>query len=192
MRRTRSAEPRRVSKRAYPCSILGHVEPIFLTVEIRLVSGRLLNKLTVKDYSITSILESRTCTTLCMCKYRFKLLYQGDEIGYNRSMFQLLKGNRLGQITCVVLPPENCTECGAAAVPSGWNNLLTGLPEYHKKCRCGDCIYREHGWRTKRLWTQMVVAWHRSLSVPRVAKDTYSLVAPRTAPESVELMLLGS
>ena len=101
-------------------------------VEIRLVSGRLLDKLTVKDYSITSILESRTCTTLCMCKYRFKLLYQGDEICYNRSMFQLLKGNRLGQITCVVLPPENLT-CEAAVVRSGWNNLLTGLPEYHKK-----------------------------------------------------------
>ena len=138
------------------------MEPIFLTVEIRLVSGRLLDKLTVKDYSITSILESRTCTTLCMCKCRFKLLYQGDEICYNQSMFQLLKGNRLGQITCVVLPPENCSKCGAAAVPSGWKNILTGVPEYHKKCRCLCYKFDECGWRPKRLWTQIVVAWHRS------------------------------
>ena len=154
MRRTRSAEPRRV-------------EPIFLTVEIRLVSGRLLDKLTVilrerKDDSFTRILEWKTCTTLCMCQDRFRLCYQGDELDHDRTIFQLLKGNRFAQITCVILPPENCTECGAAAVPSGWTNLLTGLPEYHKKCDCWCYKFEEFGWRTKRLWTQMVVAWHRS------------------------------
>ena len=125
------------------------MEPIFLAVEIRLVSGKLLRKLTVTDYSSTGILLSVTIVALCMGKTRFRLSYQGDEIDYSRRMFQLLKGNRSAQITCVVLPPENCSKCKAAAVLSGWNNLLTGLPEYHKKCRCYCCKYKESGWRTK-------------------------------------------
>ena len=119
-------------------------------------------KVKVKDSSLTCCLVSKTCPTLSMCQDRFRLCYQGDEIG-NRSLSQLLLGNhRPAQITCVALPPANCTECGAAAVPSGWTNLLTGLPEYHKKCDCWCVDFREWGWRTKRLWTQIVVAWHRS------------------------------
>ena len=163
MRRTRSAEPRRENRKAYRLSRYGHVEPIFLTVEIRFVSGRLLKELTVKDYSGTGFLLETTSILLCMSKDRFRLYYQCDNIAdKRRTMFQLLKGKRFAQITCVVLPPENCTECGAAAVPSGWTNLLTGLPEYHKKCDCWCSDFEEWGWRTKRLWTQMVVAWHRS------------------------------
>ena len=152
MRRIRLAQPRR--------SPVGYI----LTVEIRLVSGKLLRKLMVADYTSTGVLLSVTIRALCMGATRIRLNYQGDEIYYGpyRRMFKLLKGNRSAQITCVVLPPENCTVCGAAAVLSGWKNLLTGLPEYHKKCRCYCCKYKESGWRTKRLWTQMVVAWHRS------------------------------
>ena len=81
----------------------------------------------------------------------FDMLYSGGV--YNDSF---------AQITCVILPPEDCTERGAAAVLSGWKNLLTGLPEYHKKCDCWCVDFEEWGWRTKRLWTQIAVAWHRS------------------------------
>ena len=154
MRRIRLAQPRR---EASPFTLY------ILTVEIRLVSGRLLKKFEVKDSSLTCCLVSKTCTTLSMCQDRFRLCYQGDEIEEKRYLSQLLwPSHRPAQITCVVLPPENCSKCGAAAVPSGWKNILTGVPEYHKKCRCLCYKFDECGWRTKRLWTQMVVAWHRS------------------------------
>ena len=74
MRRIRLAQPRR---EASPYTLY------ILTVEIRLVSGRLLNKFEVKDSSLTCCLVNKTCTTLCMCQDRFRLCYQGDEIEKN-------------------------------------------------------------------------------------------------------------
>ena len=121
----------------------------------------MLKEITVKDFSLAGLLMEITSVTLCMCRCRFKLLYKDNEIDCGRTMFQLLKGSRFADITCVVLPPANCSACGAAAVPSGWENLLTGLPEYHKKCDCRCWEFLEYGWRTKRLWTQLIVAWHR-------------------------------
>ena len=152
-RRARSAERRREDKRAYPLCKYGYVEPFLLTVKIRLASGTLLNEITVKDFSSVGLLMEIT-----------------SEVDVSRTMFQLLKGNRFADITCVVLPPANCSVCGAAPVLSGWKNLLTGLPEYHRKCDCrrrefseywGRSEFYEFGWRPKRLWTQMIVAWHR-------------------------------
>ena len=147
-----------------------HVEPTPLTVKIRLASGRLLKEITVDELEEAQILVNKTCRTLSMGPDRFRLLYNDNEIDCSRTMFQLLKGSRFADITCVVLPPANCSACGAAPVLSGWKNLLTGLPEYHKKCDCrrrefseygGRSEFFEYGWRTKRLWTQMIVAWHR-------------------------------
>ena len=160
-RRARSAERRREDKRAYPISKYGHVEPFLLTVKIRLASGTLLNEITVNDFALAALLATKTAVALSMWSNRFRLLYKDNEMDLSRTVFQLLKGNRFADITCVVLPPANCSACGAAPVLSGWENLLTGLPEYHKKCDCRCCEFEEYGWRTKRLWTQMIVAWHR-------------------------------
>ena len=124
-RRARSAERRREDKRAYPKSVYGHVEPFFLTVKIRLASGTLLNEITVDDVALAAVLRGKTCGALCMCRDRFRLLYEDNEIDCRRTMFQLLKGNRFADITCVVLPPENCSACGAAPVLSGWKTWLT-------------------------------------------------------------------
>ena len=119
-RRARSAERRREDKRAYPISKYGHVEPFFLTVKIRLASGTLLKEITVDELVLAQFLVNKTCRTLCMMPRRFRLLYKDNEMDLSRTVFQLLKGNRFADITCVVLPPENCSVCGAAPVLSGW------------------------------------------------------------------------
>ena len=174
MRRAHSAESRRESENRKSRNLatwkLGHKEEVYVNVEIRLASGKVLKKLRFKEDSreATYSLRAETSKTLCMGRDRLRLGYQGHELNYKRTMFQLLKGSRFAQITCVILPPVNCTECGAAAVLSGWKNLLTGLPEYHKKCDCWDLKFEEYGYRPLRLWTQMVVAWHRSLAAPRI------------------------
>ena len=161
--RARSADTRRVSRR-YPVSRYGHIEPIVTTVRIVLCRGKEVLRTEVNDYSLASVLYEVVSRTLIMMKGRFQLVCK-DEIIQERSSvtcFGLFRAERNVVVTCVIAPPSVCTKCGEEPVPSGWDNAITGLPEYHMKCRHNCIYYLEFGHRGLRLWKHFSRVWIRA------------------------------